>query len=178
MNDNELTTTPVTPSEGAADPQAVLVPAKPAPKAHMSKLTAAERRFITLDKSYHKMDATALRCEFMRLDFEPQAPSPLRRAHSTAQQTLDRVMDWNGNSSCLRAHGDGVVFGFLAFPSVFAGIEHRKNFSVVGKNSIPCAKPAELPCFGDAQLFTVLKRKLQAVRGRFPSSAPRFSTKY
>jgi hypothetical protein len=53
---------------GDADPSAGEKPAQPAPKAKTNKLTAAERRFITLDKSYHEMDAAALNREFKRLD--------------------------------------------------------------------------------------------------------------
>ena len=59
---------PTRPPVGEADSLAVLGPAQPAPKAKTNKLTAAERRFITLDKSYHEMDAAALRREFTRLD--------------------------------------------------------------------------------------------------------------
>jgi hypothetical protein len=59
---------PTLPPAGEADPRAALVPAKPTPKAKTNKLTAAERRFISLDKSYHEMDAAALNREFKRLD--------------------------------------------------------------------------------------------------------------
>ena len=68
MNVNELTTAPVTPPEGDADPRAGEKQAQPALKARTNKLTSAERRFITLDKSYHEMDAAALSREFKRLD--------------------------------------------------------------------------------------------------------------
>ena len=61
-------TQPTIPPMGDADPRAALVSAKPAPKVKTNKLTAAERRFITLDKSYHEMDAAALNREFKRLD--------------------------------------------------------------------------------------------------------------
>ena len=63
--------------------------------------------------------------------------------------------------------------GFLAFPSVLAGIEYPKNLSIVGRTSRRWAKAIVLACFRDAYFFKVLKRKLQAVRSGFPSSAPR-----
>jgi len=59
---------PSTPLAVIADPLAGEKPAQPAPKAKTNKLTAAERRLITLDKSYHEMDAAALNREFTRLD--------------------------------------------------------------------------------------------------------------
>jgi len=65
---SEPITQPTLPPMGDADPSAGEKPAQPAPKAKTNKLTAAERRFITLDKSYHEMDAAALNREFKRLD--------------------------------------------------------------------------------------------------------------
>ena len=58
----------VKPPAGNADSLTGGISAKPARKAKTNKLTAAERRFITLDKSYHEMDAAALNREFKRLD--------------------------------------------------------------------------------------------------------------
>lgn len=59
---------PALPPAGDADPLTGGTSAKPAPKAKTNKLTGAERRFINLDKSYHKMDASALNREFKHLD--------------------------------------------------------------------------------------------------------------
>lgn len=59
---------PTLPPAGDADSLAGGTSAKPTPMAKTNKLTAAERRFITLDKSYHEMDAAALSREFKRLD--------------------------------------------------------------------------------------------------------------
>lgn len=58
----------VKPPAGDADPLTGGTSAKTAPNAKTNKLSAAERRFIALDKSYHKMDAAALNREFKRLD--------------------------------------------------------------------------------------------------------------
>lgn len=66
--DTQPEVTPSTPPAGDADSLAGKTSAKPAPTAKTNKLTAAARRFITLDKSYHEMDAAALNREFKRLD--------------------------------------------------------------------------------------------------------------
>jgi hypothetical protein len=71
-----------------------------------------------------------------------------------------------------------LLFSFLAFPSVFAGIEYPKNLSIVGKTTMPTTKPLLFPCSKYTQFFTVMVRKLRAVRSRFPSSAPRNSPNY
>jgi hypothetical protein len=65
------------------------------------------------------------------------------------------------------------IFRFLAFPSNFAGIGHLKNLSVVGKTSLQYAKPFHFDLLQAKPVFTVLKRKLRGVRGRFPPSAPK-----
>src|ERR1035437_8616083 len=62
--------------------------------------------------------------------------------------------------------------GFLAFPSVFAGIGHPNNHSFFGKTLSPFAKPLFLTCFRYPQFFIVLERKLQGVQNRFPPFAP------
>jgi hypothetical protein len=77
---------PITPPAVIADPLAGGKPAQPAPKAKTNKLTAAERRFISLDKSYHEMDAAALNREFKRLD------SIAAKEGNNAKHALERAI--------------------------------------------------------------------------------------
>src|ERR1039458_3790765 len=62
--------------------------------------------------------------------------------------------------------------GFLAFPSVFAGIGHPKNHRFFGKTLLPFAKPLFLTCFRYPQVLTLFSGKPQGVLNRFPPFAP------